>query len=92
MWTALHWVKHNQPDPPIDMENIFDQQRPVPGRGGIVEGGAGKMGMYKKRDSGLRGVEFTCRPFNELFWGLWKLFRAYLAQEWSDTQEGDPGE
>jgi hypothetical protein len=49
MWTALHWVKHNQPDPCIDMENIFDQQRPVPGRGGIVEGGAGKLGMYVKQ-------------------------------------------
>ena len=95
MWTALHWVKHNQPDrPSIDMENIFDQQRPIPGCDDIVKGGAGKIGMYIKRETELCGVEFACKPFNELFWGLWKLFRAYLiAQEWTlDAQDGDPGE
>ena len=91
MWTALHWVKHNQPDD-IDMENIFDQQRPVPGRGCIIKGGAGKLEMYVSKDSELRGVEFACKPFNELFWGLWKLFRACLAQRWSDAQGGDLGE
>ena len=94
MWTALHWVEHNQPDDPsIDMENIFDQQRPLPGRSGIVKGGAGKMEMYGSKDSELRNVEFVCKPFNELFWNLWKLFARYLARRrdvgWSDAQ--DPG-
>ena len=93
MWTALHWVKHNQPDdPPIYMENIFDQQRPPPVPGGIVKGGGGKTDMYRRKDYELREVEFACKPFNELFWDLWKLFRACLAQEWSNAQEGDPGE
>jgi len=95
MWTALHWVKHNQPDRPgINMEYIFDHcQRPIPGCDDIVEGGAGKIGVYRGRNSGLRGVEFACKPFNELFWGLWKLFRMYFIQWWTlETEEGDPGE
>jgi hypothetical protein len=49
MWTALHWVKHNEPHRPcIDMENIFDQQRPMPDCDDIVEGGAGKTGCIKR--------------------------------------------
>jgi len=79
MWTALHWVKHNRPEGSgIDMEHIFDQQRPLPG--GIVRGGAGKVEMYGSRASELREVEFSCKPFNELFWDLWKLFSRYLAR------------
>ena len=79
MWTALHWVKHSQPaNPSIDMEHIFDQQRPL--SDGIVRGGAGKVEMYGSRESELREVEFTCKPFNELFWDLWALFAGYLDQ------------
>ena len=94
MWTALHWVEHNQPDRPgIDMENIFDQQRLIPGCDDIVDGGAGKTGMYTKRETELCGVEFSCKPFNELFWGLWRLFRAHLLQSWiHNAEEGHPGE
>ena len=92
MWTALHWVEHNQPDDPcIDMENIFDQQRPLPGRGGLVKGGAGKVEMYESRDAELRGVEFTCKPFNELFWDLWSLFAEYLAQRREAARKRRPG-
>ena len=77
MWTALHWVKHNQPSSPgIDMELIFDQQRPL--SDGIVQGGMGKASMYDSRDSELRRVKFACEPFNKLFWDLWKLFSRYL--------------
>ena len=91
MWTALHWVKHNQPgDPGIDMENIFDQQRPL--ASGIIKGGAGKMEMYRTRKSELRGVEFACKPFDDLFWGLWTLFAKYLRQRWGTVPgEIDPG-
>ena len=93
MWTALHWVKHNQlGDSRVDMENIFDQQRSLPGPGGIVKGGAGKLQMYVSRNSELRGVEFVCKPFNELFWNLWTLFRTYLVQGLTEVQEGDSGE
>jgi len=90
MWTALHWVKHNRPgEPGIDMENIFDQQRPIPG--GIVKGGAGKLEMYGSRGSELHEVEFFCRPFDELFWELWMLFGGYLAQRREAARKRDPG-
>ena len=89
MWTALHWVKHNRPDPSIDMENIFDQQRPLPG--GIVKGGAGKLEMYGGRESELREVEFACKPFNELFWDLWTLFAGYLTQRREAARKRDSG-
>jgi hypothetical protein len=88
MWTALHWVKHNQTGyPGIDMEYIFDQQRPR--RDGIVEGGAGKVRMYGGRHAGLREVEFACKPFNELFWDLWKLFADYLSQRRKASISGE---
>ena len=91
MWTALHWVKHNQPgDPPIDMAYIFDQQRPY--GPGIIKGGAGKSSLYSSRDSELRGVEFTCKPFNTLFWGLWMLFADYLERRQRANRNGEPGE
>jgi hypothetical protein len=92
MWTALHWVKHNQPDPSINMEYIFDQQQPL--SGGIVRGGAGKVGMYGSKALELRNVEFSCKPFNGLFWNLWMLFARYLTKRWGAAQEGDsnPGE
>ncbi|KAF9648968.1 hypothetical protein BDM02DRAFT_3095524 [Thelephora ganbajun] len=93
MWTALHWVEHDQPDdPPIDMEHIFDQQRPLPG--GIIKGGTGKAEMYDSRDSELYEVEFVCKPFNKLFWDLWTLFARYLAHRRRHTRERDlgPGE
>ena len=90
MWTALHWVRHNQPsDPGINMENIFDQQRPLPG--GIAEGGAGKRGMYESRRLGLREVEFACKPFNDLFWDLWMLFARFLIKRLAAALEKDPG-
>jgi len=79
MWTALHWVRHNRPnDPFVGMEHIFDHQWPL--ANGIVEGGAGKVAMYGSKNSHLRGVEFACKPFNELFWALWRLFARYLSQ------------
>lgn len=90
MWTALHWVKHSQPNnPSIDMEHIFDQQRPLPG--GIVEGGGGKAHMYGNRRLELRGVEFVCGPFNELFWDLWTLFSEYLMRRWKADGNKNPG-
>ena len=93
MWTALHWVKHNQPDyPSIDIENIFDQQRPL--SNGIIMGGTGKIVMYGDRKSLLREVEFTCKPFNDLFWDLWTLFGEYLDQRRKAARKrsSDPGE
>ena len=90
MWTALRWVKHNQPgDPGIDMEHIFDQQRPLPG--GIVKGGAGKEEMYRSKKSELHGVEFACEPFNGLFWDLWMLFARYLIRRREAALNGDQG-
>jgi len=56
------------------MENNFYRERPVPGRSGVVKGGAGKLEMYVSRDSELGEVKFACKPFDELFWGLWKHF------------------
>ena len=90
MWTALHWVKHNRSDAPaIDMEHIFDQQRPLPD--GVIKGGAGKVEMYGSRDSELHEVEFACKPFNKLFWDLWKLFARYLARRREAAWEGGSG-
>ena len=37
------------------------------------------MEMYGSKNSELRGVQFTCKPFNELFWDLWRLFAKYFA-------------
>ena len=93
MWTALHWVKHNRSgDPCIDMEHIFDQQRPLPS--GVVKGGVGKEEMYRSRGSELQEVEFACKPFNELFWDLWTLFSGYLIQRWEAFRKrgSSPGE
>jgi hypothetical protein len=87
MWTALHWVKHNQPGPPhISMEQIFDQQ--WPDEDGVVEGGAGKVKMYGGRQDGLRDVEFACKPFNDLFWDLWLLFGDYLEHRRNFARRG----
>ena len=91
MWTALHWVKHNQPvGPCIDMERIFDQQ--WPSADGIVEGGVGKLVMYGSRKLALREVEFACKPFNKLFWDLWMLFAEYLEQRQRAARKEEPGE
>jgi len=91
MWTALHWVKHNRPgEPGIDMQHIFDQQRPIPG--GIVKGGAGKEEMYRSKKSELHEVEFACRPFNGLFWDLWTIFAKYLARRREADWNPGPGE
>ena len=90
MWTALHWVKHSRPGNLfIDMEYIFDHQRPL--ADGIVKGGAGKAAMYDSKDSELRDVEFACEPFNELFWDLWMLFSEYLEQRRKALRKRDPG-
>ena len=87
MWTALHWVRHNQPGR-IPMEYIFDQQWPLQDDDNIVMGGAGKTQMYGSRNF-LREVEFACVPFNELFWGLWSLFAGYLTQRWEAARKRD---
>ena len=90
MWTALRWVRHNKPgDSAIDMEHIFDQQRLLPG--GIIKGGAGKVEMYGSRESELHEVEFSCRPFDELFWELWMLFAGNLAQRREAARKRTPG-
>ena len=90
MWTALHWVKHNQSDnPTINMEYIFDLQQPLPG--GITEGGAGKVRMYWSKRSALHEVEFSCKPFNKLFWDLWTLFAGYLVQRREAVQKINSG-
>ena len=82
MWVALHWVKHDKAGK-IDMEFIFDQQRPL--EHGIIGGGVGKSEMYKTEQKELRGVEFSCEPFEKLFWSLWKLFSEYNRQRWAET-------
>lgn len=45
----------------------------------IVMGGAGKVQMYESKGL-LCKVESTCKPFNDLFWGLWMLFSEYLGK------------
>jgi len=80
MWAALHWVEHDRAGE-IDMELIFDQQRPL--LHGIVDGGMGKSEMYKSEQKELHGVEFSCKPFNKLFWKLWRLFSKYNKQRWA---------
>ena len=88
MWTALHWVKHDLYDGlSIDMEYLFDQQRPSPD--GTISGGAGKLRLYESRDLVLHEIEFACQPFSKLFWDLWGLFAKYLRQRW-DLEKG-PG-
>jgi len=90
MWMALHWIKHNRPGNLfIDMEYIFDHQRSL--ANGIVKGGAGKAAMYDSKDSELSDVEFTCEPFNELFWDLWTLFSEYLTQRRKAFRKRDSG-
>ena len=91
MWTALHWVKHNRPGHSfIKMNFIFDEQRS--GADGTVQGGAGKTQMYGRRGGGLCGVEFSCKPFNDLFWGLWDLFSEYLCERGRAERGRKPGE
>ena len=91
MWTALHWVKHNRPgDPHVDIEHIFNQQ--WSSLDDIVKGGAGKVSMYGERGAELNTVEFTCKPFNELFWDLWMFFANYLDDRRRAARKGDPGE
>jgi len=85
MWTALHWVGHDKAGE-IDMELIFDQQRPLPL--GIVDGGLGKMSMYKSGQKELHNVEFSCSPFDKLFWSLWELFSEYNKQRWVTSDSG----
>ena len=88
MWAALHWIEHDKAGE-IDMKLIFDQQRPL--RHNIVDGGMGKSEMYKTKQKELHEVEFTCKPFNKLFWRLWGLFSEYNKQRWvaSGNREGD---
>jgi len=85
MWAALHWVKHDKAGE-IDMGLIFDQKRPLPH--GIVDGGMGKSEMYKSEQKELHDVEFSCKPFNNLFWGLWELFSEYNKQRWATSGSG----
>jgi len=91
MWTALHWVEHDRPGHPrVNMEFIFDEQRPY--GDGIIKGGAGKGMMYLTKGSELFEVQFACKPFNDLFWGLWMLFAKYF-RKWQDAAlESEPGE
>ena len=91
MWTALHRVKHNRTGRPrIKMEFIFDQQSSY--EDGEVMGGAGKVQMYESRDSELLEVEFSCKPFNDLFWALWTLFSEYLGKRRDAARNKAPGE
>ena len=89
MWTALHWVKHDQSSGQIDMEFIFDQQRPLPN--GIIKGGSGKAEMYQDKGSELNNVEFACKPFSKLFWDLWMLFADYLEDRSRAARKRAPG-
>ena len=91
VWTALHWVQHNRPSHPrINMEYIFDHQCPYDD--GVIMGGAGKVLMYERRDSGLADIQFACKPFNDLFWDLWMLFGRYLIERKTAMFERRPGE
>ena len=92
MWTALHWVKHDQAGR-INMKYIFDEQR-LDDLDGIPKGGAGKVSMYGDRDAQLHRVKFACKPFNALFWDLWMLFADYLEQRQRALrkEESGPGE
>ena len=92
MWTALHWVKHDQSAGLINMEYIFDQQRLW--LDGTVRGGEGKDRMYWNKRSKLHSVEFTCKPFNKLFWDLWMLFARFTVTRWKNGIQDvpDPGE
>jgi len=71
------------------MEYIFDQQLPYVD--GIVMGGAGKVRMYASKKF-LCQVEFACKPFNDLFWGLWMLFAKYLMGRQKAARKREPGE
>ena len=88
VWTALHRVKHDKAGS-IKMEYIFDQQ--VSYEDGEVVGGAGKVQMYQSKSSQLLGVEFACKPFNDLFWALWRLFAKYLRERWGAAIDEEPG-
>jgi hypothetical protein len=89
MWTAMHWVRHDQPGR-IPMEFIFDHQLPSPNDDNIIRGGAGKVQMYGGEDY-LNEVKFACEPFNELFWDLWRLFARYLSQRRDAAWKKDSG-
>ena len=90
MWAALHWVKHDQSDQSsINMEFIFDQQWSGPNE--IPMGGAGKAQMYGNKTI-LCNLEFACKPFNHLFWSLWKLFAGYFGKRVVALAMGMPGE
>ena len=89
MWIALHFVQHNRPgEQGINMEGIFDQQSPYVN--GTTLGGAGKGQMYGSRKI-LCNVEFSCKPFNDLFWDLWMFFADYLEARQRADRKGDPG-
>ena len=92
MWVALHSVEHNRTtgDERINMEYIFDQQ--WQNFDGIVRGGAGKTQMYLTEDALLLGVGFACKPFNDLFWGLWNLFSNYNISRSLAHKRREPGE
>jgi hypothetical protein len=72
------------------MEYIFDQQCPLLDGSEITMGGAGKLHMYRNKNI-ICDVKFACKPFNELFWGLWVLFRN-LDKSQSAEQNGQLGE
>ena len=89
MWIALHFVQHNRPgDERIDIEYLFDQTLPYVS--GIAVGGAGKVRMYGSREI-LCGLEFACKPFDDLFWDLWMLFADYLEARQRADRKGGPG-
>ena len=77
MWVALHWVEHDKAGK-IDMNHIFDQYRLSPN--GTVKGGYGKLEMYVSKEDVLLEVQFSCEPFNNLFWKLWDVFSSYNMQ------------
>ena len=84
MWAALHWVEHDKAGE-IDMELIFDQQRLL--EYGVIDGGIGKMSMYLTDQMELHGVQFSCKPFDKLFWRLWELFSQYNKQRWAASSK-----
>ena len=84
MWAALHWVEHDKAGE-IDMELIFDQQRLL--AYGVIDGGIGKTSMYLTDQMELHGVQFSCKPFDKLFWRLWELFSQYNKQRWAASSK-----
>ena len=66
------------------MKVIFDQHSQLPD--GTMTGGMGKSEMYQDRNIRLRGVKFASKPFNKLFWKLWRVFSSYNRRRWAASR------